>query len=334
MAALDSSLLIVTTSSRSAFRRCPQKWWWSYVDGYRRRGENPDALWFGIGIHEALAEWYQPGFKRGTPPAQTFAEWHGEEERWISAAYADRDRGELDPAKFENALELGVSMLEGYVEEYGKDRDWDVIAVERPFRMRVIRNGVAIAYFMSTWDGVYRWTQDGRIYLMEHKSATAVQTAYLELDDQAGIYWAFATAVLRADGTLGPNEEIAGITYNFLRKSKGDDRPQNEEGESLNKNGTVSKRQPMNRYTRHLVERSDRERRTQVRRLADEVSIMKAVVEGVIPVTKNTGKDCSFCEFFTACKSHERGGNVYKSVLAAEFDQSDPFDRYVKSASS
>jgi hypothetical protein len=200
--------------------------------------------------------------------------------------------------------------------------------------MRVIHDGTAIAYFMSTWDGVFRDKLDGLVYLMEHKTATQVQTSYLELDDQAGIYWAFATAVLRADGTLGPDEKIAGIVYNILRKSKGDDRPTNEQGECLNKDGTVSKRQPINRYTRHIVERSDRERRTQVRRLADEASIMRRVMDGDIPVTKNTSKDCSFCEFFTACKSHERGGNAWKSVMNAEFDQVDPFDRYMKTASA
>lgn len=331
---LDRGLPIVTTSSRSAFRKCPQKWWWTYVEGWRKRGDHADALWFGIGVHESLAQWYGKGLERGEHPADYFEEWHGEEERFISAAYSDHDREEGEAAKYEKALDLGTNMLEGYIDKYGEDEDWDVLAIERPFRMRVMYHGEPIAYFMSTWDGVYAYMPTGEVFLMEHKTATAVQTAYLELDDQAGIYWAFASKVLQADGTLKPGQQISGIMYNFLRKSMGDERPINERGESLNKDGTVSKRQPTERFSRHLVERSDKEIKTQVRRLADDIAVQQAVVEGKIPLTKSTGKDCTFCEFFLACKTHERGGNAYKAVLAAEFDQSDPFDRYVKSAAA
>jgi len=328
---IDPSQLIVTTSSRSAFRRCPQRWYWQYVIGYRERRAS-DALWFGIGIHEALAEWYLKGFKRGPHPADTFAAWHGEEVREIRASYADRDRGEMDEAKYENSLDLGVSMLEGYIDEYGRDPDWVVIAIERPFKVRVIKDGKVIAYFMSTWDGVYRDRRDGRIYLMEHKSAAQIQLAYLELDDQGGIYWALAGSILRSEGVLKEGEEIAGITYNFLRKSMEDERARNSGGEYLNKNGTVSKKQPPDRYVRELVERSARERKTQLDRLADEVWLMKGMIEGTVPVTKSTTKECSFCQFFMACKMHERGSNAWKEVMKADFDVVDPFDRYVKSA--
>lgn len=327
-------LPIVTTSARSAFRRCPQLWYWKYVDGLQRRGEVPDALWFGIGVHIALADWYMPGKRRGPHPAETFVEWHGEEERWLRAAYADHDRaqGQVEQAKYENALDLGVAMLEGYVDEYGKDPSWDVIAIEHPFKIKVLSHGRAIAYFMSTWDGVIRDLADGRIYLIEHKTATSIQTSYLELDDQAGIYWAVASAILRQKGILGPKEEIAGIIYNFLRKSMGDDRPQDRQGNYLNKNGSISKRQPPPRYVREIVERSAKERKTQMYRLADEVSWMNAILDGDKPVIKNTTKDCTFCEFFTMCKSHERGGEAWKEIAKVDFKVEEPFDRYLKSA--
>jgi len=331
---LDPNELIVTTSSRSAFRRCPlpQKWYWQYVMGYKEKNV-ADALFFGIGVHEALAEWYLLGRKRGPHPADTFAKWHGDEVREIRANYADRDSEYgIDEAKYENSLDLGISMLEGYIDEYGRDPDWSVIAIERPFKVRVIKDGKVIAYFMSTWDGVYRDRRDDRIYLMEHKTAAQIQLAYLELDDQGGIYWALAGSILRSEGVLKEGEEIAGITYNFLRKSVADERPRNAGGEYLNKNGTVSKKQPPDRYVRELVERSARERKTQMDRLADEVWLMKGMIEGTIPVTKNTTKECSFCPFFLSCKMHERGGNAYKSVLKADFTISNPFDRYLKSA--
>jgi hypothetical protein len=330
---VSDGLISITTSSRSAFRRCPQKWWWQYVDGYRKRGETPDALWFGIGIHEALASWYRQGLIRGPLPADTFDDWCGDEERHIRASYADHEYGEFDEAKYENARELGTDMLNGYVRRYGRDTDWDVLAIERPFRVKVRHEGRPIAKFMSTWDGVYRDRIDGQVYLMEHKTASAVQLSFLELDDQAGSYWAFAGPILRKEGVLGPDEQIAGITYNYLRKSLGDERPVDRAGNSLNKDGSISKRQPVERYVRHIVERSPREIASQVNRLANEAFLMTEMIERRIPVTKNTSKECTFCEFFTVCKQHERGGTSWKTVMAAEFDQANPFDRYaLKSA--
>lgn len=334
MPAIIGDLPVITTSSRSTFRRCHQRWYWQYVLGLNPK-TTPNALWFGIGVHEALALWYRKGRKRGPHPAETFELWHqGEEEREIFAARSDRELQQIDDAKYEDALTLGVDMLEGYVEEYGRDPYWKVIAVEHPFKIRVIYQGKPIAYFMSTWDGVYLDLRDWQIYLMEHKTATAVQTAYLELDDQGGIYWAVAQAVLRAKGILKPDEEIAGITYNFLRKARKDQRQQNAAGESLNLNGTVSKRQPIERFVRETMERSPRERRTQMERLAKEARLMTGMISGELPVTKNTQKDCPQCPFFTICKLHERGGSAWKEVASVDFTKGEPYDRYLKTAAA
>ncbi len=323
------SLPIVTTTSRSTFRRCPQRYMWRFEEGLTPRGEKADALWFGTGVHEALAKWYQRGLKRGPHPADTFANWCAGEIREIRAAREDWE----DQAKYEDAAELGEIMLEHYVDEYGKDRDWYVLAVEHPFKIRVTWHGKPIAMFMSAWDGVYRDRSDGQIYLMEHKTAGQIQTAYLELDDQAGIYWAVANEWLRRQKILKPSENIAGITYNFLRKTKGDDRPRDDGGAYLNKDGTVSKKQPSPAFVRKLVERSPREQKTQLERLANEVAVMNAVRSGEIPVTKNTNRDCTWCEFFMMCSLHERGSAAWKEIASGSYTKEDPYGRYRKSAS-
>jgi hypothetical protein len=298
------------------------------------KGDVPDALWFGIGVHEALAAWYLKGKKRGPHPADTFLEWIGDEQRHILVSPADHERADDERAKFDDARELGVSMLEGYVEEWGEDSHWQVLAIERPFKVLVKHNGVSIARFWSTWDGVYRDLRDGRIYLMEHKTASQIQTSYLELDDQAGIYWALAGAILRKEGVLKDREEIAGIQYNFLRKSKPDERPRDASGAYLNQNGSVSKRQPPERYVRpDPIERSPRERKTQLERLEGEVVWMNAMRWGDMPVIKSTQKDCTFCEFFIMCKAHERGGENWKQIANSQFAiGEDPYDRYRKAA--
>jgi PD-(D/E)XK nuclease superfamily len=324
-------LPIITTSERSLFKRCPQAWWWRYRDGLAVRGDSPDALWFGIGVHEALASWYLKGKKRGPHPAATFEKWINGEIREIRASLPV-DSEWYDEPEYLGARELGIAMLEGYIDKYGKDSRWHVIAVERPFRVMVTRGGVPVARFWSTWDGVYRDEGDGLVYLMEHKTASQISTAYLELDDQGGSYFAVASQVLRHEGVLKKGEDIAGVMYNFLRKSMPDERPKNELGESLNQDGSVSKRQPVPAFVREMVERSPGEVRTQMERLANEAVVMNAVRKGTLPVIKSPRKDCIGCEFFTMCTLHERGGRAWMELARSTFNVQDPYHRYRKSA--
>jgi hypothetical protein len=328
---MADNLPILTTSERSLFKKCR----WAYVDGLVKPGESPDALWFGIGVHEALAAWYLKGYKRGPHPAKTFETWVGEEIRFIRAAMAERDAEWYDEPQYEDARELGIGMLEAYIEKWGKDPDWDVIYVETPFKVRITRQGRPIGRFWSTFDGVYRHRHDGSVWLMEHKTAAQIDTAYLEIDDQGGSYFSVATDILRARGVLEPHEEIAGVMYNFLRKSMPDDRPVNELGESLNQNGSVSKRQPVPMFLRTPVERSRSEVRSQMSRMADEMAVMNAVRDGTIPTTKTPTKMCPrTCQFWDLCGLHERGSaRAMKALMSSSFITIDPYDRYRKSAS-
>ncbi len=291
-------------------------------------GEVPDALWFGIGVHEALAEWYKKGKRRGPHPADTFEAWSAGAFREIRASREDWD----DEARWEDACELGVAMLENYVETWGKDPQWTVLATEQPFSVRVIRKGQPVAIFRSRFDGVVRDEDDGRPYLLEHKTAGAIVTAYLELDDQGGSYWAVATQVLRAQKLIGPSETLAGIVYNFLRKAKPDERPQNEGGAYLNKNGTVSKKQPSPYFVRHLVEREPGELVSQMNRMADQVAIMNGMRDGTIPIVKNPTKDCPWCQFFSMCKLQEQGNDAWLELMNGLYVQQDPYADNLKSA--
>src|SRR5579872_1493682 len=266
------NLPIVRTSERALVRKCPQAWFWAYRMGLVvPDGLMSDHLWLGIGVHEALAQWYKKGKRRGRHPAQFFDEWAGDDIRYIRTYMDDEHREWYDEPKYEDAHELGFAMLENYVEEYGKDSDWEVLATEQPFKVKISRQGQPLAYFASRFDGVIRSAEDGQVYLLEHKTAGSIRTAYLDLDDQAGAYWAVASSVLREKGILGPKENIAGIIYNFLRKWMGDDRPQDEHGNYLNKDGSVSKKQPPPAFQRETVTRSPAESRTQMERLAAEV---------------------------------------------------------------
>lgn len=367
--ATAAQLPVLRTSERSAAKRCAWRWWQEYREGWRPRDRQADALWLGIGIHEALAQWYRKGKRRGRHPADFFAEWAGDEimyaKTWLDADYEE--------AVWEDAKELGIAMLDGYVQQWGKDPQWSFIATEKPFRVRISREGQPVAIFASRWDGVFRDLRDGRIYLLETKTAAQVTLAYLEIDDQGGGYWAVASQILRAEGILKPGEDIAGVQYNFLRKAMPDERPQNAEGQYLNNptkehyvsaltgvdgwtepklrkmkveeldsiaaanfivvEGDVSKKQPPALFVRpEPMERSAREQHTQLERIADEVAVMNAYRDGTIPLIKTPTKDCPRCPFWIPCTLHERGSDSYMTVLKNNFIRIDPYADMRKSA--
>jgi hypothetical protein len=280
--------------------------------GYKQRSPQADALWFGIGIHEALAQWYLKGSKRGPHPADTFEEWAGEEINF-ARTYLDET---FDESVWVDAKELGIAMLEQYIDYYGRDSQWDVIATEQEFRVRIMHDQTPLTYFASRWDGVVRDRDDGLIYLLEHKTAAQIVTAYLELDDQGGSYWAVASQLLRRQGILKPDE-----------------RPQNADGLYLNKDNSVSKRQPPRAFHREPVERSPKEQNTQLTRIADEVRVMNAVRRGIIPITKTPTKDCPRCPFFIPCTLHERGNkHAFDEVMKNNYRQENPYGDMRKSA--
>jgi hypothetical protein len=318
-------MLQMRTSERGSLKRCPQQWYWSQVEGLRPNTE-ASPLWFGSAVHEALAEWYLPGLKRGPHPAETF-------EKVLEGDRSVRINDEGDEELFVNARELGVDMLVRYVEEYGTDDHWDVIATEHqgnvilPRRNRVVfgHRLPDVQHWLRynfTWDGVYRDLRDGQIKLMEHKTAASISVEHLPLDDQAGSYWAIASQILQKNGTLKKGEEIVAIEYNFLRKAMRDERPRNANGYYTNKPqkvhylealadhfaltgketiatlegyaetvgitvlGEQSARQPPAFFERHTVYRSRAERRMQIERIKDEALLAEAYRKGHLPIVK------------------------------------------------
>jgi hypothetical protein len=315
---------IISNSERNAFGRCPQRWKWAYVDNLRPKATPADALWFGTGIHLALADWYGEGYDRGWLPADTWKQWVGDEIRYIKVNYADHDRQWFEQPVYEEAGELGVAMLDGYVDEYGEDEHLEILAIEQEFELEIVRDGEVIAIFIGVFDGVAIDHLMNLIVLLEHKTATSIKTMHLPLDNQAGSYFSAATVVLRHQGILEPKEAIDGIEYNFLRKAMPDERLVDAQGRSLNKDGSVSKVQPAKRFVREFVDRSPREINSQLRRLSDEVHLINMVREEKLPAIKVVNDMCTYCPFFQMCMMHERGGKAWMEYRDAKYQVSGP----------
>lgn len=315
---------IISNSERNMFGRCVQRWWWAYVENLQIKQKPADALWFGIGVHEALAIWYDEGFNRGPLPARTFKTWVGDEVRYIKANLVDSDSEWFDEPVYLEAGDLGIAMLNGYIKEYGDDPGLEILAIEQPFELEIVRDGKVIAIFIGIFDGVAYNHDSQQLELLEHKTAAQIKTVHLPLDNQAGSYYAAATIVLRHQGILRPKESIEGIRYNFLRKSKPDLRERDAQGRYLNKNGEVSKVQPARKFVREFVDRSPREVNSQLRRLADEIYAMNQVRTGNSPVTKTVDDRCPYCPFFQMCVMHERGGSSWQEFKRARYSKRPP----------
>lgn len=326
-------LPVIRTSERSSFKQCPQQWWWGWHEGLRRPEDGDfSAADFGTGIHLALAEWYIPGRKRGRDPRDTWEQFIKDNRRVVVRTLDDDGI-----AKFENAADLGTIVLTEYLKEYGDDEDWEIIAPEQTFSVLIPdpdpygigRNGgptKAVARFVGTIDLVFRRLSDGKIFILDTKTCQSIPMSFewLEMDDQNAGYQAVATHTLREQGLIGPKETVRGMVYNYLRKAKPDDRPTDELGRSLNKDGSVSKRQPTKRFHREWIERTNTERKRTIKRIGEEVIWMNEVRSGRLPVIKRTNPNCKFCDFFDLCTTDEQGGDTEEFKKLA-FTRHDPY---------
>lgn len=306
-------------SERKAFLTCQQMWKWSYQDLLQTRGVRP-ALDFGGLVHEALAAYYVPGRKRGPKPWVTFEALLNtfEEEHGIFQMSADDEKV--------TARELGDHMLRRYVENYGPDSHIKVIAPEMDFKVEaywpdgrrvMVRDESDVLrplVHVGTGDLVYYDMERRQLGVMETKTAAKIEVDHLGKDDQASSYWTLVPIYLRQIGLLEPGQDIAFIEYNFLRKALNDERPQNADGLRLNKNGSVSERQPAPYFRRHRVWRGESDRLRYLLRINNLGGVISLARRGKLPIIKNPSsaypdQHCRGCEFRDMCDIHEMGGD-------------------------
>lgn len=315
------SVMLLRNSERQTWKKCRHRWQWTYLDGRESR-EAPNALRFGDLFHRALEPYYKPGIKRGPHPARTFERLYNEQAKQM----ADEGFDVWSDEKWVEALDLGVRMLEGYVERYSEaDKEFEVIASEqtfqlllngrtwdgRPFKFKVV----------GTFDGVWRHRSTGRTSFKEFKTCAAIQTDGLAMDEQAGVYWTYGPRWLRRKGLLKEGEVISDILYTFCRKAAPDpNQKRDEQGRNLNKDGSISKRQPADYFLRLPVYRDLGDRERMHERVVAEAGDVWQARRGELPLYKNPGPlympNCRGCPVREACEVHETGGD-WKPTLDA-----------------
>lgn len=329
--------VLVRTSERTSFNRCRQAWEWGYNQKLSPVHEKP-ALRFGSLVHKAMELRYPPGIKRGPKPAESFERLYAEELAEVEKTWGFRDAD----GKWEEALDIGVDMLEAYVEQYGRDEDWKVLASEMTFKVPVVAHQdedsgrwspgkgkpkltKVLFYYVGTIDGVWQNRMDGGVRIRDYKTTSGDPVAEGAskgvLDEQTTAYWTWGVDWLLEKKILKPKEQQAldGMLFEFMRKAKRDPRPQNAQGQYLNqpkKDGTqeVSKSQPPAMFHRELVYRGETDRANARQRAVQQFIEMEAVRRGDLAVYKSPGSgypdmQCRACSFRDICELHEVGAD-------------------------
>jgi len=343
---------LVRNSEREDFNRCHQWWWWRWQMGLVPAMPKQDALWFGTGWHLVWAEYYTPppgkdGFTRSDKnPHDTWDEFT--KDAYVSIAafpYFDEDAEQ----EWVDAVALGHSMIDGQLAKWNSDPGWEVLMPEQRFKAKIPFNtrqqgmplshwvnlgyarganaGGYIAEAVGTMDLPIRDHTDGKgtITILDWKTTRdARNMKSMNKDNQFGTYIAVTTGFLRKHGLIHEDEAVERGIISFARKAKPDDRPQNELGQYLNKDGSVSQRQGLPRYWREVVQRNKANRLRQVARIADDVEHMQAIRSGVMPITKSPADHCNWCPFTDLCDIDEDGGDV-QGYIHDVFKVEDPY---------
>lgn len=325
-----TELSMLRTSERQSFKRCRQRFWWGSVEGLRSPQPRA-ALGFGTIVHECMEKFYKPGHKRGPKPAVTF--------RKIIKEFGDFSMNEYDENDNKtkrSAAELGEAMMEAYYEKYGDDEDIAIIAPEMPFRIKLTDAGGKPFWYVGRFDALGLWVPTDTPFIFEHKTGSEQLKSMLWGDEQTSSYWAFAPEYIRALQRAGMLRRFKGsldlemMLFNFMAKRMPDTRPVDADGMRLNKNGTVSKRQPKEAFERIPAYRDEDDRKSVIKRIRQEMYEIRLVREGKLPVYKNFTKDCSWdCQFRDMCELHETRSD-WRSFRNQMYVESDGYAEYAQ----
>jgi hypothetical protein len=334
---------MLRTSERATFKACEFRWYMTYGRGLEPVTAAP-SLRFGSLIHAALAKYYKKGTKRGPHPAKTFARLYEAE-----LAEAERMGFRDEDGTWTDAADLGEAMLNNYVEQYGSDDRWEVLATEMPFETLVLRpqNGEPWFQYVGILDGVWKNRQKRQLWIPDHKTTGGLGGSidhpavppYLQMDDQAGAYWSWGVDYLIKKKILAKNQNLSGMLFNFIRKSKGDERPYKiVKGKRLyvNKDGTISKRQPAPLFLRQPIFRDEYDRnmaRTRAmidfERIQDAKFLISSDHFGFEDgLTKTPGSfTCPMCPVRDICELHETGHD-YEAMVKSTMRPYDPYTEH------
>jgi hypothetical protein len=213
----------VSYSELDTFRQCPMKWQMGYLHGYKAVREK-EAFRLGHVWHEIMERHYltikeyQDNYfnaEHQSPQRGAIAE-RGLLERCAGEVGSVMDK--LD----DDTRALMEWAYGGYVEAYGCDPDWRIIATEQRGQVALTPGGREIVYVI---DLVVEDRDYGGFWIVDHKfPGDLASDLEIDLDDQLGLYWfCWMIDPYNADAQVGA-DRVNGALLNEARKkqNKGD----------------------------------------------------------------------------------------------------------------
>lgn len=200
-------MITVSNSRLACFRRCPRKYEYRYVDQLTANDKAP-ALMLGSLVHESLAEFYSLENNDKDVNVRASMAMAMYDNKVAEAATEVLSAGG-DSERFDKDSFMGRQMLKYYFEEVAPNDDFTPVASELKVEVRVPNPNGKFSWctFIGYVDAIVE--RDGRLYILEHKTAKTLDTKHLITDTQVTQYiWA-----LRQMGY-----DVCGVYYNILRK--------------------------------------------------------------------------------------------------------------------
>lgn len=210
--------VVVTYSELDAFRQCPLKHQWSYVDKYRQDAVAGTALTRGSLWHQVMESHYLL--------LQKHPQWEEyTKERFMQFMlqhFLTDDAG--NSSEDQQLIEW---MYSGYLEMYGPDSQWEPVLVEQAGEVPMLQpDGSPSGFYLRfKIDMVARDRTTGALWLFDHKSASTFgRDTEIELDDQFRLYtWALRQmgvpvhGIVRSDARTKRNKGPMSLDNRFRR---------------------------------------------------------------------------------------------------------------------
>lgn len=180
-------MTIVSYSELDTGRQCAYK----HLLAYKERWTSPEtsaALRKGTLWHAIMEVHYLSLRSTQARKPKPMSDW----DRVATAVKAVEKYINENREHFEEDLELLAWMYAGYIELYGSDPTWSIVAVEYAAELYLPDPSGAISPFVlkAKIDLIVRDLNNNRLLIIDHKSGKDLPgEKSLELDDQFGIYW-------------------------------------------------------------------------------------------------------------------------------------------------
>jgi RecB family exonuclease len=202
----QTPLRTVSNSEVDTYRQCRLKHQLSYIERWRTDDE-VEALARGTLFHLVMERHYGVlrGWRKDPVPDMTLGE-----AAWLTVSPLLYD----DKGHQTDRQELVEWIYRGYVDYYGQDEDWEIVAVEVPldFELPNPNGGPSEFRLAGTADLVVRdRSAGGGLWIVDHKTCKDLPKKDFDLEDQTAVY----SYLLKRAGY-----DIRGAIYNHCRTYK------------------------------------------------------------------------------------------------------------------